>query len=64
MDIYTDELLTPDDLASVLGIPKRTLYHWRYEDEGPPAIRVGRHLRYRRSEFEAWLAGLDAKKGW
>jgi excisionase family DNA binding protein len=48
-------LLTIDELAAHLGVPTRTLYGWRYRNEGPPAIRVGRHLRYNWADVEAWL---------
>ncbi len=46
---------TPRELAAFLGVPVKTLYQWRYVGEGPPAIRVGKHLRYRWEEVEAWL---------
>lgn len=48
-------LLTVDELAAYLCIPRSTLYAWKYKRAGPPVIRVGRHLRYRRSDVEAWL---------
>ena len=44
-------------LSGLLGIPARTIYSWRQRGEGPPAYRVGKHLRYRRSDVETWLAG-------
>ncbi len=50
-----DHLLSLDDLAAFLGVPKRTLYSWRYRGEGPVGYRVGRHVRYRREDVEAWL---------
>ena len=31
------------------------MYAWSYRGEGPPLIKVGRHLRYRDSDVEAWL---------
>lgn len=49
------ELLTPQVLAEGLGVPVQTLYVWRTKGAGPRAIKVGRHLRYRRSDVEAWL---------
>lgn len=48
-------LLTTEELASYLGVPRSTLYAWKYRGDGPPAIRVGRHLRYRSPEVERWL---------
>jgi excisionase family DNA binding protein len=49
------ELLTPEHLASEWGIPKATLYAWRQRRVGPPSMRVGRHIRYRRADVEQWL---------
>lgn len=51
-------LLTPEEVAARLKIPRATLHQWRYRREGPPAIRVGRHLRYPEDEYEAWLKSL------
>jgi excisionase family DNA binding protein len=48
-------LLRPDELATFLGIPLRTIYRWRSRHEGPPSYRVGRHIRYRLEEVEHWL---------
>jgi excisionase family DNA binding protein len=59
MDISKPEpiepLLTLDDVVAYLGIPKNTLYRWRVDGEGPRAMKIGKHLRYRRTELEAWL---------
>lgn len=49
-----DEYLSPQELSELLGIPLGTIYQWNYRDSGPPRIKVGRHIRYRRSEVEAW----------
>ena len=50
-----DRLLTVQELAEYLGVPVATLYQWRYRSEGPKGFRVGRHVRYRWSEIEAWV---------
>jgi excisionase family DNA binding protein len=50
-----DKLLSVAQLAGRLQVPEQTLYGWRYKGEGPRAIKVGRHLRYRRSDVEKWL---------
>lgn len=57
-----EKLLSPDELVELLGIPKRTIYNWRLRGEGPPAVRVGRHLRYRPSDVEAWLRGTETSR--
>jgi excisionase family DNA binding protein len=48
-------LLSPDELASYLGVPRATVYRWRSRREGPCGIRVGRHIRYRLEEVDRWL---------
>lgn len=48
-----------DQVAAYLMVPVRTLYRWRSCGYGPPARRVGRHLRYRPSDVMAWFADLE-----
>jgi len=50
-------LLSPDELASYLAVPLATVYRWHSRREGPPGIRVGRHLRYRLDDVDRWLNG-------
>jgi excisionase family DNA binding protein len=52
---HVPNLLSPDDLSEYIDVPKATLYNWRLRGYGPPAIKVGRHLRYRQADVEAWL---------
>lgn len=48
-------LLSPDDLAEYLKIPVKTLYNWRSAGQGPRGVRMGRHLRFRLADVDAWL---------
>lgn len=48
-------LLSPDDLATYLGVPVKTVYNWRSEGKGPRGVKVGRHLRFRMADVQAWL---------
>ncbi|MGH2817401.1 MAG: helix-turn-helix transcriptional regulator [Actinomycetota bacterium] len=50
-----DEFLDPQGLADLFGIPVRTVYSWRNRREGPRGYRIGRHVRYKRSDVEEWL---------
>jgi len=50
-----NRLLSVTELADYLAVPVATLYAWRYRGEGPPALRVGRYLRYRWSDVQRWL---------
>jgi excisionase family DNA binding protein len=51
----TKKLLTIDDLSDYLGVPKGTLYQWRTKGYGPAGIRVGKYLRYRPDDVDAWI---------
>ncbi|MGN4153716.1 helix-turn-helix transcriptional regulator [Burkholderia gladioli] len=49
-------LLSPKELATALGIAEQTIYN-RHSSGGdlPPCIKLGRLLRFRREDVEAWL---------
>jgi excisionase family DNA binding protein len=51
-------ILTIDQAAAYLAIPKATLYTWRTRRAGfgPRAVKLGGCLRYRRSDLDAWVA--------
>ena len=46
------------DVARYLRVPVQTLYQWRKRKYGPPAARVGKHLRYNPDDVRAWFAGM------
>ena len=48
-------LLTTEQVAEYLVVPVATIHRWRYVGSGPPAIKVGRHLRFAEQDLEAWL---------
>jgi len=48
-------MMTVEDLAEYLGIPIPTVYKQRSEGTGPPGFRIGKYVRWRRSEVDAWL---------
>lgn len=52
---HVEELLTTHQLSAYLGIPVATLYAWRQRERGPASFRVGKHLRYRRSDVVRWI---------
>ncbi|MCD0451950.1 helix-turn-helix domain-containing protein [Actinocorallia sp. API 0066] len=55
MNPREDRSWTVDEVAAFLGVPKTTLYQWRYLGIGPKAARVGRHLRYLPSDVLDWF---------
>jgi excisionase family DNA binding protein len=48
-------LATPDELAAYLGVSKATIYQWSSRGGVFPLFRVGRHLRARWADVDAWL---------
>lgn len=52
----TDRLWTTNELAGYLQVSVHTIYHWRYQGDAPPAIKVGRSLRFRPADVDAWLS--------
>jgi predicted DNA-binding transcriptional regulator AlpA len=50
------QLIDEKRLCADLGISSVTATKWRARAEGPRFIKVGRLIRYRRSDVEAWLA--------
>jgi excisionase family DNA binding protein len=54
------DLMTPSEVAEFLRVPASTLYAWRTNGSGPAAVRVGRHLRYRRRAVTDWLQAHES----
>jgi excisionase family DNA binding protein len=54
--------LTPEELAEREQVPVSTIYQWRSRGGGPPGFRVGRHVRFRLADVEAWERELLAAK--
>jgi excisionase family DNA binding protein len=48
-------LMTIHEVSEYLRVPVGTLYNWRYLGTGPACAKIGRHLRYRRADVEAWV---------
>jgi DNA-binding transcriptional MerR regulator len=48
------------DVSAYLGVPVQTLYAWRTAQTGPPAARVGKHLRYDPDAVRAWFRDQTA----
>ena len=52
-----EPLISAQELAEYLDVPVATVYAWRYRRQGPPGLRVGKHLRYRRIDVNDWING-------
>jgi predicted DNA-binding transcriptional regulator AlpA len=46
--------LSVEDLAARWGVKPTVVYKLRYSHQAPPAIRVGRELRWNLRDVESW----------
>lgn len=58
-----DRLWTIGQVAAYLQVPVGTIYQWRHRGLGPVGLRVGRHVRFRSRDVEAWLERSAAPQG-
>lgn len=49
------KLLSVKDVADYLGVPVRTIYGWRSTGRGPRGYRIGKYVRYKPEDVEAWV---------
>jgi excisionase family DNA binding protein len=51
------ELLTVADVAAMTRLSVGTLRYWRHTGlGGPPSVKLGRRVLYRRTDVETWLS--------
>ena len=48
-------LLSVEELAGLLQVAVKTIYHWRLHGLGPTGIRVNGHVRYDPEDVMRWL---------
>lgn len=53
------QLMTTDEVAQYLGLAPSTLNTWRSRGRGPQFIKVGKLVRYSRSEVDYWLGNVS-----
>lgn len=51
----SDEMLTLQEACAFLRVPEGTLRYWRHLGAGPRSFKVGRHVRYWRTDLIVWL---------
>ena len=51
----TGKTLNNPPLKKMHPVPTATIYQWRHHRVGPPAFKVGRHLRYDPDAVRSWL---------
>ncbi len=55
----TEELFDTEAVATYVGLSPVTLRKWRMTGAGPRFVRIGRAIRYRKAELDAFLAGRE-----
>ncbi len=50
-------LFSNDEAADFLGVSPTTLPRWRWSNVGPNFIRLGRTIKYRREDLQAFIDG-------
>ena len=50
-----DELMSVTEVAALVRVPVATVRYWRHLGTGPHGFRVGRSVRYWRSDVIHWL---------
>jgi len=51
------ENLKTEEAAELLRVKPTTLEQWRWNGKGPRFIKLGRCVRYRRADLEAFMDG-------
>jgi excisionase family DNA binding protein len=52
----TEQLLTAEQVADLVQVPVSTVYRWNVTRSGPTPCKVGKYVRYRRADVDAWIA--------
>ncbi|MEM7442003.1 MAG: helix-turn-helix domain-containing protein [Pseudomonadota bacterium] len=52
-------MLMPEQAAMETGVAKQTLADWRHQQKGPPFVRIGRSIRYRKAALEQWAQDCE-----
>ncbi|MDR1633995.1 MAG: helix-turn-helix domain-containing protein [Bifidobacteriaceae bacterium] len=48
-------LLSTSEAAEFLRVPRQTLARWRCDGKGPSYSKIGKHVRYRQADLDAWV---------
>ena len=56
-----DDLLTLTEVADLIRVPVATLRYWRHLGTGPNSFRIGRSVRYWRTDVLLWLESQSSR---
>lgn len=59
----SEEWMTTAEVALLLKVPVPTVRAWRHNGSGPQGVRLGRHVRYRRSAVARWISSNELAQG-
>ncbi len=57
-----EPLLDANGLAALLGVSRKSLYDKLYRGFLPQGIKIGRLIRWKKEDIEAWLEDIKKKQ--
>lgn len=63
-DEMSIKLLTVRDVAEYVNVPVGTVFRWNSLGTGPRRMRLGKHVRYRQADVDAWLDSQVQDASW
>lgn len=63
MSHQIDRLLTAEQVAKKLGVTPAGVYMRRQRGNAPPAIKIGKLVRWRESVVDAWIDAHEEADG-
>ncbi|MGM7422475.1 helix-turn-helix transcriptional regulator [Cellulosimicrobium sp. CpK407] len=55
-DVEPEPLVDAAWVGRVLGVSRSTVYEYVARGDGPPAYRLGKHIRFQRADVLQWVA--------
>ena len=55
--------VTERETSKLMAVSVAALRRWRREHRGPPFLKIGRMVRYRRQDIEEFLADCTVSQG-
>lgn len=57
---HKNRLLTLNQIQPTVQLSRVTIWRWEKEGKFPKHIKLGRSIRWRESDIQAWIDGLQA----
>lgn len=58
---FLKEWLSPQDVKSEFGFSTSTLAKWRMDRKGLKYSKIGKYIRYKRSDIEAFIESMTVE---